>query len=479
MSAIASRKWLKISCIGCVGAPCLVLIVSYGIIRYQVGKLGGNLEAEVAKVKALGIPTEPADLSKLQATRADENAAPIYKQITSEQKRLKSVSRKPYSEMLTAYTGHPRDLTAFQETLEFYNKVFVLSRKLPDKSGFDMGHDYSKGFNLLFPEYAEMKTLAKLLSAKTRYHLTRREYLEALECLDIQYSISDHLSHEPHIIGALVSVACHAIATANLDLFLESVQDNPALLAQTETMLARHQNLPSMRRSLYGEFVMGRIGLRSLRSWNEVQNFGIPTDETAWDRTVDRFTLADPAVRRMFEAKLVVAYRQLFEALPKDDRDWDGLRKAMKDHDARIAADKSVDNIMNQILFPVFMQASDAIAKSDAEKRVSMIAVKLLRMGNVQGLPNDLSQFGQLSRDPLNSGKQLKYMKKGDGFKVWSVGADFHDDGGKKRGPNTQYKDTDIVLGYRIGLPSPIVKPAFPMGWPLGEPLKPEPVTIK
>jgi hypothetical protein len=454
-------------------------IVSYGIVRSQIGKLGGNLEAEVSKLKTLGIPTEPEDLSKLQTVSVAENAAPIYKQIAAEQQRLKTISRKPYSEMLTAYTGHPRDLAAFKETLDFYSKVLALAEELPDKSGFDMSHDYSKGFNLLFPEYAEMKGLSKLLSAKTRYHLTRKEFRQALNCIDIQYSIADHLSMEPTLIGALVGVACHAIATANLDLFLESVQDSPEVLAETESMLQRHQRLPSMRRALYGELVMGRIGLRSLRSWKEVENFGVPVEENAWDRMVDRFTLSDPAVRRMFEAKLVGAYRQLFETLPKDDRDWAGIRKAMKDHDAGIAADKSLDNVLNQILFPVFSQASDAFAKADAEKRVSMIAVKLLRMRNSEGLPKDLSRLGQLAMDPLNSNKPMGYVRKGNGFKVWSVGPDLHDDGGRKRGPSVQYKDTDVVLGYRIGFPPPTVKAAFPIGWPLGGPLKAEPVRIE
>jgi hypothetical protein len=167
----------------------------------------------------------------------------------------------------------------------------------------------------------------------------------------------------------------------------------------------------------------------------------------------------------MFEAKHVQAYRELFQSLPKNEQDLPAMSAAMKKFTAHIENDDTLANKLNQLLFPVFAQAEAAFAKMQAEKRVSLLAVKLLRM-RPEGLPADLSKFGALAIDPL-TGKSMLYVRKGGGFKVWSVGGDLNDNGGRKRGTGVNYKDTDIVLGYRIGIPPPTKKPVnLPPGSP-------------
>ena len=133
------------------------------------------------------------------------------------------------------------------------------------------------------------------------------------------------------------------------------------------------------------------------------------------------------------------------------------MDRALKKFAREIEADGSIANRMNQMLFPVFDQAATAFGKMQAEHRVALLAVKLLRL-RPTGLPPNLSQFGQLAIDPL-TGKTMGYVRRGDGFKVWSVGGDLHDHGGRKRGTGFSYKDQDIVLGYRIGFPAPAPKP--------------------
>lgn len=466
MSENRNRSWLKISCIGCVGLPCISLILGFGIVKCQAGRIGDQLPVELAKLKAMGVATEPDDLRPNPPIPDAENAAIHYKRIFGEEDRVAAKGKSTDGSLLSAFTGHPSDIPAYEEALKRYQSVFDLASQLPKYDKYAPERKYEDGFDLLFPEFAKLKNLVKRESSRTRYLLEKGRRAEAVEALDVQFSVSDHLAQEPSLIGALVCIAVHAIACANLDIVLTEVQDDTRLLAKIEAMLARHRSSPSFRGAMEGEVVLGRVSLSKISSAKDAQMLLYAEEQPlSWDSAVDRVTLGDPSFRRMFEAKHVEAYRKLFEMLPKDEENWVAISSAMKKFSAQIESDTSLSNRMNQILFPVFDQAATAFGKMQAEHQVSLLAVKLLRM-RPQGLPRDLTQFGKLAIDPL-TGKPMGYVRKGDGFKVWSVGQDLHDDGGRKRGPGINYIDTDIVLGYRVGFPAPTRKAVnLPAGSP-------------
>lgn len=457
MSEPRSRNWLKISCIGCVGLPCVGLMLTFGFIKCQVSKEGDNLPAELAKLKKLGVPTEPQDLSIVPPVPDSDNAASLYKQIEEEMKKVQKGLVNRHTQVISAYSGFPGDKVNYEVALAQHQSVFSLIDQLPTRSRLDYKRDYTQGFNLLFPEFAETKSVAKLLASRTQYWIERKDYDRALKDIETQYVIANHLSQEVTIIGALVCIAINAIAHNSLDRFLYAVQDNQPMLAKTEAMLVRRQRVPSIRKSLSGEVVMGRIGIQSLKSWAEFDYSGHGTGEPdGLQKGLDRLTVQDPAFRRMFEARAMAMWREIFEKAPKDEQDWVGFSKAFREVDAKIQADNSVQNKLNQILFPVFDQASQAFAKADANHRVALLAVKLLRMPPTQR-PANLSSFGKLAIDPMD-GKPMRYLRKGNGFKVWSIGQDLKDNGGVKAGIGIAYNMTDLVLGYKIGFPPPTSK---------------------
>ena len=466
MSENRPRNWLKISCIGCVGLPCLSLMLGVGIVKCQVEKIGDQLPIELAKLKAMGVGTEPADLKPNPPIPDGENAATLYKKIFEASKKISSQSKSTDGFLLANYTGHPTDTAAYETALARYKPVFDLAAGLPKYRKYSPDRKYKDGFDLLFPEFADMKDLVKKEGARIRYLLQKGRRAEAVSALEVQFSVADHLAQEQTLIGALVCIAIHAIASVNLDVVLEDIQDNETLLARVEDMLNRHGRIPGFRHVMEGEAILGRVSLGKIKSAEDAQSvLYAGTKPTNWEQLVDRVTLGDPSFRRMFEAKHVEAYRRLFQMLPKDERNWVAMDNAMKKFAQGLEADSSIGNRMNQILFPVFDQAAAAFGKMQAEHQVALLAVKLLR-ARPRGLPQDLTRFGKLATDPF-TGMPMGYIRRGDGFKVWSVGGDLHDDGGRKRGPGMSYNDADIVFGYRIGLP---FTPPKPLGVPPGSP---------
>lgn len=457
MSEPRSRNWLKISCIGCVGLPCVGLMLTFGFIKCQVSKEGDNLDGELAKLKKMGVPTEPADLVMVPPVPESDNAATIYRQIESETKKIQKNLDRRYTQVISSYSGFPGDKANYETALSKYQPVFALIDQLPTRSRLDYKRDYTQGYDLLLPEFAEIKNVSKLLACRTQYWIERKDYDRALKDIETQYVIANHISGEVMIIGSLVCIAINAIAHNSLDRFLYAIQDNQPILAKTEAMLMRRQKLPSIRRSLSGEVVSQRIAIQNLKSWAEFNysDHG-PGEPDGLQKGLDRLTVQDPAFRRMFEARAMAMWREIYEKAPKDEQDWPAYSKAFREVDKKIQADNSLQNKLNQILFPVFDQASQAFAKADASHRVALLAVKLLRMPPNQR-PANLSSFGKLAIDPMD-GKPMHYLRKGNGFKVWSVGQDMKDNGGVKMGTGIAYNMTDLVLGYKIGFPPPTVK---------------------
>lgn len=472
MSEPRSRNWLKISCVGCVGLPCIMLMLTFGWVKCQVSKEGDNLPGELAKLKKMGVPTEPADLNPNPPVPDSNNAVLIYKKIDEAIQKIEKGGNKNHVKLISQYAGFPGDRPDYEAALAKYKPAFALIETLPTRTQVDYKRDYSEGFELLFPEFAKQKNITRMLACRTQYWIDRKDYARALQDVELQYVTANHLSQEVTLIGALVCIANYAIAHASLDRLLYSIQDNQPMLAKTEAMLLRRQSVPNMRQAFYGEVVMGRIGIQNLKSWSDIEYSSHGGGPDALQRGLDRLTIEDPAFRKMFEARAVSMWREAFEKFPKDDRDWQGYAKAFKEVGDKIEADKSLQNIVNRILFPVFDQASLAFAKTQASQQVALLAVKLLRM-KPTGLPANLSGFGKLAIDPMD-GKPMRYLRKGNGFKVWSVGQDLKDNGGVKTGPGVSFNMTDIVLGYKIGFPPPTVRAAnAPMSIRSGGPAAP------
>lgn len=467
MSEPRSRNWLKISCIGCVGLPCLGLMLAFGFVKCQIGKEGDKLGPELAKLRAMGVPTEPHELQPNPPVPDADNAAPIYKKIAELKASTEKRANRQQIRIMTEYGGHPDDKGIYESALALYKPVFDLIDQLPTKSRIDFKRNYEEGFELMFPEYAEIRAVSRLSGSRTRYWLSRKNYDRALHDLEIQYAISNQLIEEYTLIGGLVCIANYAVAHASLDRLLYAIQDDQAMLAKVEQMLVRRQILPSVRRAFYGELVLGRVGIQKIRSIGEIST-GFGDGSNGLESALDRATLGDPAVRTMFEARAVTMWRELFENFPKDEQDWQGFKKALQDMDHKIQNDHSVQNFVNQIMLPVFDDSANAYAKTAASHRIELLAVKLLRRRH-QGLPKDLTAFGILGVDPI-TGNPMRYETKGKGFKVWSVGADLVDNGGVKMGKGVSLNSSDIVLGYGIGLPAPetlrTTLPALPAGSP-------------
>jgi hypothetical protein len=448
--------WKKPLLFGCIGLPLLVCGLGGGLLCASVKRIGSKLPSEIAKLKGMNIATEPADLASSPPVADSENGAQLYRSIGLQLEALEADKSSVDTIKLFDTFGNSNsadaDLGRMLREIQKHQSLFADIDKLASKPRVDFGRDYSQGIMLLLPEFADMKRISKWQSARARAQWMTGNRRAAIASLRTAYRTAEHAAQEPHLIGCLVAIANSAICHRVLDRFVNDARNDPATLKGLEAMLSTVRDQADLRKALEGELVLGMATLNNLQAQDFAHiaqlSEGSPANSPSWLDNV----MANPSVRKMYAAKFAEAWRITFEQVPKDKEDWTGFEKAMASRIQAIDSDRSPDNILNRIMFPILDQAIGAAARQVAERRIEQVSLKLLQ-NRRQGLPGKLSTFGRLGIDPFTS-KPLGYKREGTGFKVWSVGPDRVDQGGVGRAPGGEgWKGTDIVMGFDIQIP--------------------------
>ncbi len=453
-----SKDWRKPLLLGCFGLPLLTCGIGGGFLCNSLSRTASNLPGEVAKLRSLGVATEVADLAPKPAVPESDNAASLYRTIGAQLAKItKDSSQKDLVKLLDTFYISEKpllDLNKVLKAVQTHSDLYADADKLNTKTRIDFGRDYSKGAMVLFPEYSEMRRTVKWQCSRARAQWMSGDRKGALKTMRAAFRVGEHCSREPSIIGQLVCMSITAICHRTFEEFMVAARNDPALLRQMETMLTGLKDRADMRMGFGGEIVMGRATIQWSKGSGSFKAMGeMMSDPNLRDAGGVDALLSLPHMKGVFEFRYVEAWRRIFEDIPKDAEDWNGFSDAVKRQLAAIERNKSLDNIMNRILFPVLDQAVDASAKQVAERRLEILSLKLLRVRN-QGLPSNLASFGKLGIDPF-TGKQMGYVRNGKAFKVWSIGPDRIDQGGTKRSVGqTGNEGIDVVMGFDMPIPA-------------------------
>jgi hypothetical protein len=449
------RKWLKASCIGCAIVPLLLCSVGGIALKLYVRRAAETLPAELAKLRSLGVPTEPADLASVPPVSDDINAAPLYGSIGYQFEAIKaSRTSKEIRDALARYGG-PRsqegDFALVQQGLLKYSDVFNHADKLLTRPQIDFHHDYNKGFKLLFPEFTDQRQLVKWLASKAKLQLETNDPHGALSTIKVMLRVTEHGSQETTLIGSLVCIANHAFAFRSYGEFLDREKADLKLLLEAKKVIEAMHPLANFRRSLGGEVVLARKSIQSLRSFSDLEG-----EDSGGESVLKLLPLSDSGVRQMFEARYCRMWREVYEKFPKDPTDWKSIRHSMADEARKVEEDKSIENTLNRILFPVYDQACLVFAKQQAERKLMILATQIL-IDKRSHMPRDLSRYGKMAIDPMSE-RPFGFKVEGSGFRLWSVGRDLVDNGGVIRQPGSKSSNptqgVDVVLGVGTVIPT-------------------------
>jgi hypothetical protein len=455
--------------------PFLALLLTYGAVKCQVNRIGDELPGELAKLRALGVPVEPSELAPDPPIPAGENAAAILNTVIDEFKKIKEEQfykdgSKRIGE-LSSNRKQPEDDPLVVGLVDRLETFLQRVDRVQTKSRLDFSRDWSQGANLMFPEYAYLKEIAKLQAHRSRIAAKSGDHRRSLNALRTAFSLYGLVGEEPTIIGALVAVAIQAIGYAALEFHLEKFQNDQRALSDVRKMLESIPEAIDLRRPMYGEVVMTRQWIRSLGQ----EGAGSEADYFSDAETALSIALKDPQVRRMYEVRYLQLWQKAFQKMPEDGRDWRRVQAAGLVVDRELEKPMTADTYLNQLIFPVMGQYPQSAGTAQARIRLAILATRLLQ-DRANGLPRDLAKYGNVATDPLD-GLPMRYIRRGNGFKIWSIGQNLVDDGGKKfwRNAGMSNQDTDEVLMFSYPEQPPKVSPGIRSSTPIGGPFGPPP----
>lgn len=427
--------------------------------------------------KAEGLPLELVDLHLPRSIDAKDNRAAIYREIFDErapsQEKRHSVRAADYS--YTASLDQPPSVIDRKVAERIVSRLQLASKR-PLMS---FQRDWSQGFDIAFPELARGKDIVKLVAAHAQIEANEGHVEEACRCIELAKMISSDLGSEPTLIGGLVQVATDAIIGRAVEAIASKWASNSQGLAKLEKTLRYLSGHPSIRQSISGEIVIGRIGLRQVKSLHGFASaFTMESEENSLSNWLEFLPLgpdsnnplrnlgrpAPELIAPALDARYLEYWRTAYPEMLKIRTVIPEARasEAMAERWAH-SPDPSCRAI--GILVPVFAQASNAFLNARAHRDLVLLKIKLLRHKLAKGIfPKTLAELGEAPTDAC-SGKPLIYRPNPTGFLLYSVGIDGKDDGGKFKS-QVGNPGRDTVVEHPLSpekLPSkPLTSPAAP-----------------
>ncbi len=312
--------------------------------------------------------------------------------------------------------------------------VVALARKAASKKGVWFDRDWSKGSWILFPEYAQMKGIARVLAWQALLKAHRGDRPGAIRDLNQLYAVSAHARTEPILIGRLVCVSIEATIFAALQEMMDMGKLRPADRAAIATLVPLQTVETEYSKVLWME------------NWLADASFGGPDKQGVLD-SLERETGSGDSksksqirgmlsVPYMLEANLANIWKTSLLLQDVVQKHQSNPRRLAVELDAvvdRLDARKSLDTILSRVFFTVYGNAVYARTRSIVQRDL----MKALAEGK-EGAPAGTDPF---------SGGPYRVKKEGSGFIVYSVGVDLKDNGGvlvKQKGGE------GVDLGLRI-----------------------------
>jgi hypothetical protein len=340
----------------------------------------------------------------------------------------------------------PEDLNKLRAYLEEHQELLQMLHEAAALPPGKFPLDYSKGFAMELPHLARIRDAARLLRAEAVYAAmtgdTDLSYEALMSCLAVQ----SPLRGEALIISQIVSIACQTIASEGLQNTLAYAGYNDEQLAVLQQRLSAEHNTTSLTNALMVERVF------ALEAYNDPATFIapgrtwmdeiIPGSYAALLRTANAFGWFSGDRQEYLECmeEMIAASRLPYaEARP--------TYAALETR----GNDRSILPYLNSSLFASLTRVPAVMARGDAQLSLGSTAAAIERYRLAAGAaPDQLdalvpAYLSGVPEDPFDQ-QPLRYRREGEGYTLYSIGANGADDGGT---PAVSTFERDLVFNVR------------------------------
>lgn len=417
----------------------------------SIVQAASELAQAKAEIEALGLTLDPVEFGRRLQVPVDDDAGPIIQEVAQDIFTLGG-----FSELFSG-EDHVAKCVEFDR---LHPEVLEELRLAASKSGCDFQRDWSLGLNIMFPEFASMKSLVKYCSHLAEADALEKQYDSALEKLLIADRIASFSDADRTVIGHLVTIAGKIIIESAIVRILMEESGDPAVQDLVREYVVRAAQLNQLDSCLEGELIMASTSVKEFSETYEqlfsddqriLNSLTFGKNETRHDertlksiRSVERRVLAD--------ASLAVYLRYLGELYGHISRDasWDETMADVAAFEASLDEAASPSDLFMQIVRSEMSILMAAHGRSVAMLEMLALVADVLDRTRGIGLAAAVKEHDSTVYDRINGG-YFRVIMADPGFKVYSIGIDAIDAGGTDSiGRDSFHNESRDDFGYWI-----------------------------
>jgi hypothetical protein len=385
------------------GVGIVVVIAGAGLwfVRSIAGKDEAAYQEQLRLARSEGLPTTAAEYrATIPPAKPAENAAPFYRSLRGLVSRYRDDIATVDQELVfhpsaTALADANAILSTNSSALKLIDQAAIRPRCWFDRP-------WEKGAGVLLPEYAEMKTAAKLLLLRGSVAAHRGDTKSALSEVMRVLVLAKHAGEEPHAIAGLVRESIYTMGLRSLSNWAFVHRDRPEYVRALREAVERFPKA-DLRLERSGELYMMLSTVELASTAEGRREFGLKEEDVS---PLERWM---PMLlnRTRAKAEIVRAHRAYYAALRRPAKE----RRALLDK-----AQEAIDRAL--FAFPT---AASLYAKlssggfGEVERELVSAAKKqqyeaLVRALSAKAIPSTISTKDLLS--PFD-GKPLSYRYDG------------------------------------------------------------------
>ena len=438
-------------------------IIGFGVaIRFVFLRLADQLgEAkpgpaylhELEENRAAGLPVTPADMKHTPIPES-LNAAPIYLQLVDLLKK-KPLSKQDEERVYRLSVPGPlakEEMESGRQVLADRPDISDLVHRAVSRPDCDFDRDYALGPALATPEFGKMRLAARWVAGEASILARDGKTKEAIKYAESGFNIGRQLSHDPTLIGYLVSLSADTFCLEALQAILYLAADRSTIAEAVRQAIADKWKVNSLSHALKGELVLTAVIVDNFRRYGPRYGKALAGEP---DTGTDTSTyLGQAAVNWpvFIDNNGILMLKSLRELIAVSDQPYP------ESHARAVSITNDIENsgakaILARNLFTVY---DDVIAKRAAslgKVRVVTAAAAILAYKQKHGdFPENLKvAMKPAPVDPFDLGP-LHYRREGKGFVVYSVGPTGKFDGHPK--DKKQYNQEAVFRYTAPGFPA-------------------------
>jgi len=429
-----------------------ITLVVLGVI-YAIGTAvsSAKLRRAYAELEKAGRPMEPADIIP-SAVPDEKNAALLYESAIL----LLKAQPAPNGNLLEHLGGlsdkflkesiESDELAELQQLIkqDVVTQALSVIEQGTGRRSCRFEHDYNAGFNMLLPHLSNLRSITRLIGAKSCLLAEAGQSEAAWQLTQTQLKLADALRNEPILISFLVRLASIRTSRETIQKICVTAPPNPEQYRNIESLLSDYEDRKPLVLALDGERLLGGEWAFNLLRNGPARDLSASINQESdlgelllrLYSAIKPLSLADQAAYM----RILGDYTR-FVQQPYSPKEANTMDKKINQMQGSL-------HIITSMLVPAIGRVYELYWESVAQIRITRAGLAVLQEKKAQGaFPEALDVLKLNNLDDPFSNEPLRYKPQGQGFVVYSIGPDEKDNGGSPR-LKKQKEDWDIVWSY-------------------------------